>query len=164
MLIWLESLFGSRVCLWYCFLHLLLPFIVTFVVEIIIIIVFLGSNNPVENYKKFYKSVFSINLFTFPLTQVIAFILFQFNIFSRALTYIDNYIIIYSLNYILVSFILIEPVPIFLECLLYLKIFKKFNKTNYFQNRVEKKTIILFTITANLVTYLIGIGIFLNYL
>lgn len=141
---------------------LFFAFIATFVVEIIIIIIFLGSNEPVENYKKFYKSVFAVNLFTFPLTQVIAFILFQFDIFIRALIYTDNYIIIYSLNYILTSFFLIEPFPIILECLLYLKIFKTFNRTDYFKNQVEKKTIIISTITANIITYLIGIGIFLN--
>lgn len=122
-------------------------FIITFSLESFIIRVFIGPNDPSKTSAKFYKSVFAVNLVTFPLTQLFAFTIYQ------------SFVLDYS--FALFISIIIEVFPITLECLLYLKIYKKFNILSYFVDKAENKTILKSTITANLVTFMIGIPIFL---
>lgn len=133
----------------YIFLELLFLFIITFIVESIIIRIFLKPTKLKETSKKFYKSVFAVNLVTFPLTQLFAFLL--------------NRPYFIDLNYFLFVSIFIEAFPIILECLLNLKIFRKFNELQYFEYRVNNMTILKSTISANLVTFAIGFPIFLVF-
>lgn len=133
----------------YIFLELLFLFIITFIVESIIIRIFLKPTKLKETSKKFYKSVFAVNLVTFPLTQLFAFLL--------------NRPYFFDLNYFLFVSIFIEVFPIILECLLNLKIFRKFNELQYFEYRVNNMIILKSTISANLVTFAIGFPIFLLF-
>lgn len=149
----LVSLFSilPQVLLWhpYILLELVLLFIITFIIESFIISIFLKPNKFKEDSKKFYKSVFAVNLVTFPLTQLFAFFLYRPN-------FID-------LNYFLFFCIAIEAFPLLLECLLNLKIYGKFNDLHYFEYRVNNMIIIKATISANLASFAIGFAIFLIF-
>ncbi len=133
----------------YLLLELLFLFIITFTLESIIIRIFLKPTKLKETSIKFYKSIFAVNLVTFPLTQLFAFLL--------------NRPYFFDLGYFLFVTVLIEAFPIILECLLNLKIYKKFNDLHYFEYRVNNMTIIKSTISANLLTFAIGFPIFLIF-
>ncbi|MFW9818786.1 MAG: hypothetical protein ACFFE5_04185 [Candidatus Thorarchaeota archaeon] len=133
----------------YTFLELVFLFIITFIVEGIILMLFLKPVSLKKTTRKFYKSVFAVNLVTYPLTQIFAFL---FN---------TPYVPDYS-NFLFTS-IAIEVFPISLECLLNVKIYNKFNELSYFENRVNNRIIIKSTLTANLVTFAIGFSIFIFF-
>lgn len=141
----IVSFFGP-----FMFLKLVFLFFITFTVESSIIRIFLGSNIARESSRKFYKSVFAVNLLTFPLTQLFGFVFYLSNL--------SNF------NTILFISIIVEIFPIMLECLLYLKIFRKYYFFEYdFEYGAMSKTIIKSTITANLITFMIGFPMFLFY-
>jgi hypothetical protein len=133
----------------FIFLELFILFIITFIIESLIIRVFLKPVGLKETTRKFYKSVFAVNLVTFPLTQLFAFLL--------------NRPYFFDFSYFLFVSIAIEVFPITLECLLNLKIYNKFNEKFYFEYRINNMNIIKSTITANLATFVIGFAIFLIY-
>ena len=56
--------------------------------------------------------------------------------------------------------LLVELFPITLECFLYLKIFKYYNQLKYFEFPVSVKKTFLTSITANLITFTIGLLIY----
>ncbi len=126
-------------------LYLIFLFIATFSIELLVIKVFLGANKPLLDTKYFYKIVFAVNIFTFSLTQIVAFVVYQYFFIG---------IEFYSALFIS---ILIEVFPISLEGLLFLKIFSALNETGYFQHRIKNNTILKFTITANLISFAFGI-------
>ena len=119
---------------------LIFVFIMTLFVELFIIKAFLRKN--ILNSFKLYKTVFVVNLLTFPPTQVIAFLIF------RGLPPQVSFFIFY--------YVLVELIPISLECLLFLLFYKKMFKLNYFQSPVKVKTILMSTIIANFTTFIIG--------
>ncbi|MFW9819306.1 MAG: hypothetical protein ACFFE5_06825, partial [Candidatus Thorarchaeota archaeon] len=116
-------------------------FIATFFIELAIIKLFLGANKPLINPRNFYKTIFAVNIFTFPLTQIFAYVMYQYFLVGS------------DLNLLVFFTILIEILPISLECALYLKIFNKLNELNYFEHRVSNKMVLKSTITANLVSF-----------
>jgi len=59
-------------------LYLIFLFIATFSIELLVIKVFLGANKPLLDSRYFYKSVFAVNIFTFSLTQIVAFVVYQY--------------------------------------------------------------------------------------
>lgn len=125
--------------------YLNLLFIVTIFIEINVIKFLLKNNELNEHAKDFYKSITLVNLLTFPTTQIIAFIVFQ-----SALGNLDVAIILFLS-------ILIELFPITLECLLYLKIYKRLNRIPCFLHPVNNNLILKSTISANLTSFGFGI-------
>jgi hypothetical protein len=130
--------------------YLNLLFVVTIIIEINVIKYFLRSNHAFGR-KDLNKSITLVNLLTFPATQIIAFIVFQ--------TYFGHL----DIASILFISILIELFPISLECLLYLKIFDRLNRRPYFKHLVDNKTIVKSTITANFISFSVGVGIYLLF-
>ena len=118
----------------------ILLFLIAFFTEGVIIRLFLGENKPDETYTNFYIALFLVNLLTFPITQLTAFLLFP------------SLSIFYNINYILLIAFLIEPIRIYIEYLINLQIYRNFNGISYFEYFVEKKDVALFTITANIVS------------
>lgn len=129
-------------------IYLIFLFIATISIEVFIILIFLRENRVVRTSRTFYKTVFAINLFSFPMTQLLAYII------------LDN---LMTGNYIFLS-ILIEIFPITLECVLYLKFFKDSNKILYFDHPVRNKAIIQSTITANLASFAFGLFPFMGFI
>jgi hypothetical protein len=125
--------------------YLNLLFIITLVIEINVIKFILKDNELNEHSKEFYKSITLVNLLTFPTTQIIAFIIYQ--------TVLGNLDVA---NIIFIS-ILIEMFPITLECLLYLKIYKRLNRILCFKHPVNNTSILKSTITANFASFAIGL-------
>ncbi len=121
------------------FLILVFMFIITFCIEVSIIGFFLRKN--IIKGIKFVLSVFVVNLITFPLIQVIA---------SLVYTHSDNLFII------LFWYCAIEFIPVSLESLIFIKIYGELNQSSYFRVPVNIKKTITSTVTANLVTFMIG--------
>ena len=92
---------------------------------------------------KFFKSIVVVNLFTFPLTQLVGLLLSVMSI------------------QIFLLLIFSEIIPISIEYLLYIRIFDEFHKSNYVLSPISRKKISISTITANLITFSLGIFIFL---
>ncbi|MFX0030642.1 MAG: hypothetical protein ACFE8B_15625 [Candidatus Hermodarchaeota archaeon] len=92
---------------------------------------------------KFIKSVIVVNLFTFPMTQLISLLLSMLSI------------------QIFLLLIITEIAPISIEYVLYLKIFNEFHASNNFFIPISKKKVTSSTLTANLITFSLGIFIFL---
>jgi len=120
----------------YFFLILPILLVITIAVEYKIIRLFL--KDIINNQSKFLISVIFVNLCTFSITQIIVFI------------------IIYKFRFPLWNYLLIELIPITLEFLLYLQIFKIFSHNNVFFLSIRNKITLLSTVTANLVTFIIG--------
>ncbi|MFW9945886.1 MAG: hypothetical protein ACFFDX_03550 [Candidatus Odinarchaeota archaeon] len=123
----------------YFFYELPLMFFITFNAEFLVVYIFLRKK--ILNDSKVYKSIFIINFFTFPLTQI----------FALFLTLLSSV-------YFLIVYFLIEIIPISLECFLINYLFKNFNE-RYVEYPGLKKTISI-VITANLMTFLIGFGVY----
>lgn len=92
---------------------------------------------------KFIKSVIVVNLFTFPITQLVGLILSVLSI------------------QIFLLILLSEVFPFSIEYTLYLRIFDAFYESQDFVNPIPKKKVSFSTIIANLTTMLLGIFIFL---
>ena len=124
------------------YLLVILPitFISTIIIEFVVIYVFL-RNNGIEQFQ-LTKPVIAVNFLSFPITQVI--VIF----FMNQYTPINGFIL------------LVELFPITLECFLYLKIFKYYNQLKYFEFPVSVKKTFLTSITANLITFTIGLLIY----
>jgi hypothetical protein len=120
-------------------------FIATFFIELAIIKLFLGANKPILKSRNLYKTIFAVNIFTFPLTQVVAYIMYQY------------FLVGIDLNLLILATLFIEILPITLECALYLKIYNKLNDLDYFIHRVSNNMVLKSTITANIVSFLFGI-------
>lgn len=98
---------------------------------------------------KFIKVVVVVNLFTFPMTQIIGLLL-------------STWLIRLSLSLPIVLLLLnTEIFPISIEYVLYLKIFDEFHASNDFITPVPKNKIISSTIIANSITFSLGILVFL---
>ena len=128
--------FAVYISLIYFFLILPILLVITIAVEYKIIRLFL--KDIINNQSKFLISVIFVNLCTFSITQIITFI------------------IIYKFRFPLWNYLLIELIPITLEFLLYLQIFKIFSHNNVFFLSIRNKITLLSTVTANLVTFIIG--------
>ncbi|MFX1459527.1 MAG: hypothetical protein ACFFBT_08665 [Promethearchaeota archaeon] len=135
----LESLYDTKGILYYFFFELPLMFLFTFNAEFLVVYLFLRGK--IFDDSKIYKSVLIVNLFTFPITQIMV----------TSLTFI-------TLFYFLIIYFLIEIIPITVECILINHLFKDFN-TRYLEYPGLKKTTSM-VITANLLTFLIGFGIY----
>lgn len=120
---------------------------VIFFVNIIIeyIVIFLFLEQEILNPLKLFKSVFVVNFFTFPVTQLIALtILFNFPFtFEAHLT--------------------AEFFPLIFETLLYFKINKILNRNGDLSYPIPRKKTIVYTITANLITFSIGLLLFIPF-
>lgn len=128
--------------LFYFFIELPLIFLVTFNAEFLVVYYFLKKK--IFNDSKIYKSIFAVNFLTFPITQSVTLLLI-----SLTSAY---FLIIYSL-------IGLELIIISLECLLLKFLFKDFNDKHYLKYPGFKK-VSLMVITANIITLLIGFGIY----
>ncbi|MFX0007866.1 MAG: hypothetical protein ACFFA7_14740 [Promethearchaeota archaeon] len=131
------------------FLYMNFLFVITLLIEILVFRLFLKKNELMKHAKDFYNSIFLVNLINFPITQIIAFVIFQI-----PLGEFD------AVNILFIS-ILIEIFPILLECLLYLKIYQKLNIIPCFKYPVKNMKIIKSTITANLASFVFG---FITYI
>jgi len=96
------------------------------------------------NRAELFKSVAIVNLFTFPITQFLAILI--------AILLAPYYILFYFL---------IELVPIFIEFALFLYIFNKLSGGIEIRNLISSKKIFVYTLTANLITFLVGLLLFL---
>jgi hypothetical protein len=114
-------------------------FFITFNAEFLVAYIFLKKR--ILNDSKVYKLIFVVNFFSFPLTQITALFL----------TLITSF-------YFLIIYFLIEIIPISLECFLINYLFKNFNE-RYLEYPGLKKTTSM-VITANLITFLIGFGVY----
>lgn len=116
----------------YFFIPLLIfMFLITFAVEYAIIYQF--TKNFIDKRSKLLKSIFAVNFFTFPTTQMLALALLSQNSFNFGI------------------YFLIELIPIFLECLFFLKIYPDLRIP------IKNSTILLSTISANLATFALGL-------
>jgi len=86
--------------------------------------------------------VIAVNFLSFPITQII--VIF----FMEQYSPVNGFIL------------LVELFPITLECFLYLKIFKYYNQLKYFEIPVSVKKTFLTLITANLISFAIGLLIY----
>ncbi len=127
-------------------------FVATLAIEILIIKTFLKNNKIFERSKEFYNSIFLVNLISYPMTQLFAFLIYQSSLGD------------YDVASVLFNSILIEVFPIMLECVLFLKIFKKLNRTACFVRSVNNKMIVKSTITANLASFAFGFLTFFLFL
>ena len=127
-------------------------FVATLAIEILIIKTFLKNNKIFERSKEFYNSIFLVNLISYPMTQLFAFLIFESSLSD------------YDVASVLFNSILIEVFPIMLECVLFLKIFKKLNRTACFVRSVNNKMIVKSTITANLASFAFGFLTFFLFL
>ena len=134
------------------FLNLNFLFIATLVIEILIIKIFFKKNKIYERSKEFYNSIFLVNLISYPMTQLFAFLIYQSSLGD------------YDVASVFFNSILIEVFPIMLECVLFLKIFKRLNRTACFLRSVNNKTILKSTITANLASFAFGFLTFFLFL
>jgi len=135
----LEPLYDTTSILYYFFFELPLMFLFTFNAEFLVVYLFLRGN--IFDDSKIYKSVFVVNFFTFPITQIIV----------TSLTFMTPI-------YFLISYFLIEVLPISLECFLINYLFKDYD-ARFLEYPGLKKTTSM-VITANLITFLIGFGIY----
>ena len=126
--------------LFYLLVSLPIIFLFTFIIELVVIYAFL-RNHGIEQFQ-LTRPVIVINILSFPITQIIA--VFFMDQFPHTIGFI----------------FLVELFPITLECFLYLKIFKYYNQLKYFEFPVSAKKSFLTSITANLITFTIGILIF----
>ena len=126
------------------YLSVILPnlLIITIIIEFVVIYVFL-RNNGIE-FLKLTKPVIAVNCLSFPITQIIV------------ISFMNLYSTINGLIF------LVELVPLILEYLLYLKIFKYYNKLYYFEFPISVKKTFLTSITANSITFTIGLLISLS--
>jgi len=116
----------------------------TIIIEFVVIYIFL--RNHIFEYLKLTKPVIVVNCLSFPITQIIV------------ISFMDQYSTINGFIF------LIELFPITLECFLYLKIFKYYNQLHYFEFPVSVKKTFITSITANSVTFTIGLLISLAQL
>jgi len=93
--------------------------------------------------QKFIKSVIVVNLFTFPMTQLIGLLLSALSI------------------QIFLLLIIAEVIPISIEYVLYLKFFGEFHASNDLFDVVPKKRVTYSTLIANSITFSLGIFVFL---
>lgn len=128
--------------LFYICVILPIIFTITIFIELGIIYFFLRKN--ITRNLKLTKAVLSVNLLTFPITQMIAVS------FMMLFSDFNNF------------YFITELIPITLEFLIYLKIFKIFYHFKYFRSPVSPKTTFLSIITANLMTFALGIAISLS--
>ncbi len=133
------SLFDTKDVLFYFFIELPLMFLITFNAEFLVVYIFL--NKKILNDSKIYKLVFTVNLFTFPITQI----------FASILGFVASF-------YFLIIYVSIEIIPITLECFLINSLFKNSNNKYLKYPGLKKTTSIV--ITANLITFLIGFGVY----
>ncbi len=132
-------LFDTTSVLYYFMIELPLMFLITFNAEFLVVYIFLKKK--ILNDSKIYKLVFAVNLFTFPITQI----------FASFLTFFTSF-------YFLIIYFSIEIIPISLECFLINYLFKDFDD-RYLKYPGLKKTTSM-VITANLITFLIGFGVY----
>ena len=131
-------LFDTTSVLYYFMIELPLMFLITFNAEFLVVYIFLKKK--ILNDSKIYKLVFAVNLFTFPITQI----------FASFLTFFTSF-------YLIIYFS-IEIIPISLECFLINYLFRDFDD-RYLKYPGLKKTASI-VITANLITFLIGFGVY----
>ena len=113
-------------------------FLITIVVELVVFHLFLRKN--MINYSLLNKSIIAINAFTFPITQLMAIFFLIQSIF------------------LIGQVLMIELIPITLECLFFLKIFNILSKNDQIlRYKISEKKIILTTIFANISTFFGGI-------
>lgn len=126
------------------YLFIILPIILisTIIIEFVVIDIFLRDHGI--EYLKLIKPVIVVNCLSFPITQIIV------------ISFMNPYSIINGSIFLVVLF------PITLECFLYLKIFKYYNKLYYFEFPISVKKTFLTSITANSITFTIGLLISLS--
>lgn len=137
--------YDMHLYLFLLFLLILYAFVITIFLENLIIRVFLRRCQ--FDTTMLFINVIKINLFTFAIAQLIA----LYFIFNRNYWYSENII-----KYIF-FYISIELIPFFLEFLLYFRFYVKSNRNLIFEPPVKIKTMILSTLTANIITIIIGL-------
>jgi hypothetical protein len=98
--------------------------------------------NKIRDHSNFFIAVSGVNLITFPATQLLAFFVFT------------QFLVVNIWNYVL-----IELLPIFVESILYLSIFKE-----VLSGELRKSMTFISTIIANLLTFLIGTYFFIQFI
>jgi len=122
---------------------LIVIFFINIVIEYIVIFLFLSHN--ILNPLKLFKSVFVVNLFTFPVTQLMALSISLFFPF------------VFGLHFVA------ELFPLISETILYLKINQILDRNGELDYPITRKKTITYTITANLITFLIGLIFLIPY-
>jgi len=140
--------FFDYVIFFYWILIVFLAFSITIIIEGFIIRAFLRKYE--FNSKKLYIFILKINLFTFTLTQILA--PFFLTTYVPSWTLYQDFLIRYIFLYMI-----IEIIPILLECGFFIRFYFGLNKQMLFRPPIRIKTIILSTITANLVSAITGI-------
>jgi hypothetical protein len=122
----------------------ILPIILisTIIIEFVVMYVFL-RNHGIEHLQ-LIKPVIAVNFLSFPITQIIV------------IFFMDHYSTVNGF------ILLVELFPITLEYFLYLKIFKYYSQLKYFEFPVSVKKTFLTSITANSITFTVGLLIFLS--
>ncbi len=126
--------------LFYLLVHLPITFIYTIIIEFVVIYLFL-RNHGIEQFQ-LTKPVIVVNFLSFPITQIIIYF------------FMEQYFPIHGFV------LLVELFPITLECFLYLKIFNYYNQLKYFEFPVSVKKTFQTLITANLITFTIGLWLY----
>jgi len=126
--------------LFYLLVYLPIIFIFTIIIEFVVI--YLSLRNYGIEQSQLTKPVIVVNFLSFPITQIIIYFVMEqdFPIHGFVL--------------------LLELFPIALECFLYLKIFKYYNQLKYFEFPVSVKKTFKTLITANLITFIIGLWLY----
>ena len=125
------------------FLYLFFIFFMTLIIEYVIILLFLTKY--IISPSNLFKSVFLVNLFTFPVTQLIA---------LNILIFLPS---AFGLHFTA------EVFPLIAETTLYLNINKIADRKNELINPIPRKKTIVYTITANLITFSLGLLILIPY-
>ncbi|MFW9829797.1 MAG: hypothetical protein ACFFEY_19675 [Candidatus Thorarchaeota archaeon] len=118
-------------------------------IELVIIMLFIRKNRLHQNFNIFYKSILVVNLITFLITQIVAFLTLMFS---------PSNIYLYILIYILIEFI-----PISIESFIYIRVYNFLNQNHSFRIPIDRKKIILSTFTANMATFLFGALLFFYF-
>ena len=122
---------------------LFLIFFVNLIVEYFVISIFLANYRPYR--LKMFKPVFTVNLFTFPITQFIALLIFLSYPFAIGLHFTAEFF------------------PLMVETILYLKINEIKYRNGEIKFPIPIKRTICYTITANLITFSLGFLVFMQY-
>jgi len=122
--------------------YLFLIFFLNLIIEYVIIFLFLTKH--IHFPSKLFQSVFLVNLFTFPVTQIIALNILVF--FPSA----------FGLHFIA------ELFPLIVEPFLYISINKIADRNNELKKPIPARKTVFYTITANLITFSIGLMILIT--
>ncbi len=123
--------------------YLFVIFFINLIIEYVIIFLFLTKH--IHFPLKLFQSVFLVNLFTFPVTQIIALNIMVYFPFAFGLHFTA------------------ELFPLIVETFLYLTINKIADRNSELKKPIPTKKTVFYTITANLITFSIGLMVLITF-